>query len=128
MLDVGMLIWLRANCRIQQSAISSTTSAQLVVGADPLRFAAILVGDDTTSTIYSITDGQSGFRHFIIPTLGASVTIDEINLGQFVRQPIYAQTGVGGRTIYVTTMSYEPSKRTIYDKLIRKQLSDSGAL
>lgn len=128
MLDLGMMNWLRRDARIEYHTITAAITYQQVVGYDPLRFCAILPANDTNDSAFALTDGSNLNRTVYIASKLQTVFLKEEDLGQAVCLPIWGLQVAAGLPIYVMTMSYSPQMRQLYDKLVRKQLSDAGAL
>lgn len=122
-------LWLKAEIQIREYDTPGPTGHySQIAPADPLRFACVLSSDNAVNSFWGF--GESGSTHTPInltTTTGVLVfTYDMI--GQAITLPIQGQNSSTSQNLTVTTYSYLPHRKRIFDDFVRQFLSQLGAL
>lgn len=128
MFDTILWSWLVQETAIVRYELITSTNWQLAVPADPNRFGIIATAIGNSYVQLYFGDTPSTYPTFTIPQNGSNPVMTLRDYGDYIRRAIWAKVPTAAPTVEIISLSFNPTRRRIYDEFIRRFLSEYGAL
>jgi hypothetical protein len=127
-IDPVLYDWLRAEPTITRYSLTSSLAYQQLCPADPMRFGIILNTVASANVVYSFDESSAHQEEFVTSQYWSVFYLTDHDIPGLITNSVWVKSTSGTPVIYATALSYNPSKRSVYDAIIRKYLSDIGTL
>lgn len=127
MIDFIARRYFRQRPVIRHYVLAVTTTPQLLMAADPTRFACSLVSNANGNCNYHFGPETPTASDFQYPTAAGPWWLTEDDVGGLIQYPLWLWAGSGSFTAGVVACSYDPTLLSEMDAYVRRYVSNPGS-
>lgn len=122
-----LLYWARRNGRILHTAWTATTGWSQALPADPDRWSVMIPGYGTYNIAWNFSYGAPVNVNFLPNQQVDQVIVTEDMIGELITLPLWLMSSTGGTVFDIPTVSYDPVRKGVLNRVIESDLSRTPA-
>ena len=119
--------WLKEECVITTTAISVTTAFQQFLPRDPYRFMHTYPSTGNAAIVYQWGSITPTVGVVFNPTAQTVFFATSAEMGRLITEPFWIRSTGSTQSLAITSCSYNPNRKEIYDEWCKWYLSKRGS-